>query len=288
MKILQALILSTLMIALPSFGCFANEPEPPTPTEAKDKVATQSEEEDSESFWEVEFGFVVGIGRSSVAGFNQSRHGNLIREPWFSGGYYNGNFFIETDPANGKPLTIGYTGFESDTVQLNFIATPAFVGFDDDMQKRGDSLTGIEDRSTSLDAGFELMSTHPFGQVGVRGLWDVSGVHEGFSLSTAYGYPVYLDKMVIWPSVTVTYINSAAADYYYGINPNEARIDRPIYQASGGLFTKLNLYLEYELPGRASLIGFSHYTISNDSIHQSPLVTYNTSFTVGMGIIWTF
>lgn len=288
MNLSYRIIGALLLILFGSFGTFANQIEPAATTAQTQTEKPAEEAEESESYWEIEFGFIVGVGKSSLNSLNQSERGNLINEPWFSGGYYNGNFFIESDPANGKPFTLGYTAYETDTLQINTILTPFFVGFDEEHQKRGDMLTGLGNRNGSLDAGIEILSTHKFGQIGFRALRDVVSAHGGFALATAYSYPVYLDKMVIWPSVTVTYASSEVNNHFFGIRPSEVRPDRPLYTAGSGFIAKMAFYLEYELTDRTNLIGFSHYTKTSSDIHQSPLVSRNYSFAAGMGVIWIF
>lgn len=257
-------------------------------TEVAVEISEDEKSEQEDRYWEVELGFIVGFGRNTLDWYNQSRHGNLIHEPWLAGGYYHGDFFVESNPAAGKLITVGYSLVDTDKWQVNLIATPFFLGFDEESQQRGNLLDGTHERETSLDAGIEMMYVSEAGQFGVRALHDTVGAHDGYAVALGYGYPVYLDKMAILPSLNLTYISSETNQYYYGVKSFEARNDLPVYDAGRGFVTKFNLYIEYELSERTALIGFSHLTFLNDDIHHSPLVARNTSFSVGMGMIWIF
>lgn len=258
------------------------------PEQEQQPPSSEEQEEQEDSYWEIELGFVFGAGRHSIGSLNKEEDVNFYTSPWLSGGYYNGNFFIESDPANDKFLTLGYTIVDKEQWQLNFIATPFFIGFDEENQQRGDLLTGLDPRTASLDAGLDLSYSNKYGQFGVRGVHDFIGVHSGYGLSLAYGYPIYLDKMAILPSVNVTYIAQETVDYYYGIDEFEQRPDRPLYSPGSGLVTRFNFYLEYELTERTSWITFGHLSLANDAINDSPIVTNSSSYGVGMGIIWIF
>jgi len=247
----------------------------------------QAENED-EAYWEIELGFMVGVGRAVVGSLNQSEQGYLIHGPWFAGGYYNGDFFVESDPGNAKPLTLGYTAYETEQLQVNVIATPFYMGFQEAGQQRGDMLTDLDDRNPSFDAGVEILATYKYGQVGVRVLNDIFNSHSGHTFDVMYGYPVYLDKTVLWPAVGVTYVSNEVNDYYYSIRPHEVRDDRPAYKAGAGFSAKFNLYFEHELTQRTSMIGFSQISILNDEVYNSPLVDHRIGFNLGIGMIWIF
>lgn len=256
--------------------------------ESGDEVTQEQTEPEKQSYWELEVGGAFMLGRYAMDSFNDSERGYYNIAPWLAGGYYNGNFFIESDPGNGKPLTIGYTSYESDSLQINLVGMPFFFGFEEDSQVRGDLLSGLEAREASFDAGIEVLSGFENGQIGVRLLKDISGTHKGAALDVVYGYPLYFDKTVIWPSVGFSYVTDKANNYYYGIRPDEVRQDRPLYQADGGLVAKFNLYFEHELSESNSIIGFSQVNVLNSAIVDSPIVEHRFSWTIGVGYIWIY
>lgn len=307
-----------LLLCTVSFGCQADEStaliqkqsqtQSQTQTQAQAQAQAQSkspakveslqaqsdesnesgEPEAPESYWEGEVGLILGLSRQPMGSFDSNENGNVLIGGLFSGGYYNGNFFIETNLAQGKVLTLGYTAYESDDLQLNLIAEPLFLGFDGDNQKRGDLLTGLDERDTSWDAGFELMSSFDFGQLGVRYLHDVSATHKGDALSLTYAYPLFYDKMTIWPSMGLSLINKKTTNYYFGVQVHEARLDRPLYQAGTGVVLKWGVYGEYELTDTWTLLGFARYNLLKGGIGDSPLTTRNNGMVIAAGITWRF
>ena len=253
-----------------------------------DKQKKKKQQDEEQPYWELEVGGALMLGRYAMDSFNDSETGFYRIAPWLAGGYYDGNFFVESDPGNAKPVTIGYTAYESDDFQLNLVAMPFFSGFNESAQMRGDLITGLEERSASFDAGIEILSSFEHGQVGIRALYDISEIHSGSVVDFVYGYPLYFDKTVVWPSIGVSYVTEEANNYYYGIRQSEVRPDRPFYEVDGGFVTKFNLYFEHELSETNSIIGFSQLNLLNSSIQGSPIVEHSYSFTIGVGYIWIY
>ena len=274
-----------------SFGCLADDSESAESAQSSSSE-TQTEQneqnEQNESYWEGEIGFIQGFRRQPLSSLDNSENGHFINSALFSGGYYNGKFFIETNPLQGKVLVLGYSAFESDDLQFNLIAEPYFTGFSAKRQKHGDLLTGIDKRKTSFDAGFELLSSADYGEIKLKFVNDISGIHKSYAAAVSYAYPLFFDKMVIWPSVGASLIGDKATNYYYGIKAHEARVDRAIYQAGSGVIVRWGVYGEYELSKRWTLLAFTRYSRFNSQISDSPLITRNSGLVIAMGATWRF
>ncbi|MCJ8270859.1 MAG: hypothetical protein MJK04_15835, partial [Psychrosphaera sp.] len=65
MNLSYRIIGALLLILFGSFGTFANQIEPEVATPQAEAQKTD-EAEESESYWEIEFGFIVGVGKSSL------------------------------------------------------------------------------------------------------------------------------------------------------------------------------------------------------------------------------
>ncbi|MFT4925483.1 MAG: outer membrane protein [Phenylobacterium sp.] len=266
----------------------SNQQKTPVESSSEPSEPSEPEAEESESYWEGEIGFIQGFRRQPLSSLDNSENGHMINSGLFSGGYYNGKFYIETNPLQGKILVLGYSAWESDDLQLNLIAEPYFTGFRAKQQQHGDLLTGIDKRKTSFDAGFELLSSADFGEIKFKFVSDISGVHKSYAAAVSYAYPLFFDKMVIWPSVGLSLIGDKATSYYYGIKAHEARADRAVYQAGSGVIVKWGVYGEYELSQRWTLLAFTRYSRFNSQISDSPLITRNSGLVIAMGATWRF
>jgi len=267
------------------FSTFIHAAEPPKAPTADLK---ESLDED-ESYWELDAGAMVNFSRSYIKGINHNEDGNAGVNILVSGGYYYKNFFVETHPLIGRPFTIGYSLQRTKRFVVNVIAESLFIGFDEDSQNHGDYLTGINERKTSLDFGLEASYSHKYGEARVRMMHDVSNTHKGYMVAFDYAYPIFHKRWVFWPSYGISWISDDTTDYYFGIDENEVRFDRPVYTPSSAITQRVSMYAAYQYNTHLSFIAHGAYAIFSNNINDSPLVKPNDdTYTIGMGVMWSF
>ncbi|NQY38126.1 MAG: MipA/OmpV family protein [Alteromonadaceae bacterium] len=258
-----------------------------SPKSSTDQIKESLDEEDS--YWELDLGIAVGFNRNYLKGVNDKEIGTFYRTVLLSGGYYYKDFFVEVHPLVGRPLTLGYSLQRTKHFVVNIIAESIFTGFDADSQNYGDTLTGINDRKTSLDAGIEVYYSYKHGEARFRALHDVSNTHKGYVIAFDYAYPIFMKRWVVWPSYGISWLSDHSTDYYFGINENEARPDRPFYQPGSSIIHNLRLYTAYQYNSYLSFFMHGSYSIVSNDINKSPLVSPNNdSLTLGMGVMWSF
>lgn len=251
-------------------------------------AAENKEQTASAHYWELDVGAVVGYSRNMIEGLDKNDRGDFGGSLVLSAGYYYRSFFIETSPTQNAPLTLGYSAYQDDKFQMNLIAEPSFLGFGEEDQRSGDSLTGIKDREASLDAGLEVLYSGKKFELRFKGLRDVSGTHQGNLLSLDLARPIYKRRWVILPSIGFTHLSNTTTDYYFGIDPSEARADRPQYTPGDGWIGRFNLYLDYAINNKLSAIAFGGYAWVDDNIKNSPLISQSDSFRLNVGLMWRF
>jgi len=190
------------------------------------------------------FGLSVGIGIRTNP-LNNSDNIPLVLLPNIS--YYGDQFFIDN-------LEFGYNLFDSETSQLNLLATPSydsvffnrwdpsniFVDIGASTNSPVDGITTREDNLTQIDP--EEVSKRKFSYLGgleysyswqqshlqLSLLTDISNIHSGSEARLAYQY-----KFNPYFSTTIgfTWKDQSLTDYYYGIDDNEIIDDRGAYQA---------------------------------------------------------
>lgn len=257
------------------------------PKASTEEIKEVLSEEDS--YWELDLGLVLNYNRSYINGINDNEDGDFGASIVISGGYYYKDFFIETHPFTGRPLTLGYSLQRTKNFVVNIIAESVFLGFDESSQNHGDSLTGINKRNTSLDSGIEAYYSHKYGETRLRLLHDISNTHNGFVIALDYAYPLFFNKWIVWPSYGISWLSDDSTDYYFGIDKNEVRPDRPEYTPSSAITHKLNIYAAYQHNTHLSFLVYGGYSIFSNNINDSPLVRPNNdSLQLGMGVMWSF
>ncbi len=245
--------------------------------------------DEDNSYWELDLGFSLEFNKNYIRGVNDNKNGDLTAIAILSGGYYYRDFFVEVSPLIGRPFTLGYSLQRTRHFVVNIIAESLFQGFDQSTQNHGSQLTGIKKRKTSLDAGLEVYYSHPYGETRFRALYDVSNTHDGYVVAFDHAYPLFMKRWTIWPSYGVTWLSENTTDYYFGIDENEVKPNRPFYQPSNSFTHKLNLYIAYQYNARLSFIGYGDYILFSGNIKNSPLVTEtNNSYRIGLGVMWSF
>ena len=98
-----------------------------------------------------------------------------------------------------------------------------------------------------------------------------------------------MKRWVIWPSYGISWISDDSTDYYFGIDEDEARPDRPVYTPNSAITHKLSIYAAYQYNTHLSLISYGDYVVFSNNINDSPLVSPNDdSIRIGMGVMWSF
>jgi outer membrane protein len=255
-------------------------------------LSTQAIEQnlaEDDSYWELDVGLAVTYGRHFIQGIDEHEQGDLNASVLLSGGYYYKDFFVEINPLIGRSLTLGYSLQRTQQFVLNVITESLFQGFDQSSQQRGNFLTGINDRKTSLDAGIEAYYSHKYGETRVRMLTDISNTHHGYVIAFDYAYPIFRKRWTFWPSYGISWLSEDTTNYYFGVSATEATPSRPVYQPTSAFTHKFNFYAAYQINAQLSLIFYGDYILFSQNIKQSPLISPNNdSYRIGTGVTWSF
>ena len=245
--------------------------------------------EEETSYWELDLGLMLNFHRSNIKGINKNKDGDLNLGVLVSGGYYYKDFFVETHPLIGRPFTLGYTLQRTKRFNVNIIAESLFTGFDEDDQDYGDYLTDINKRKSSWDLGIEATYSNKLGESRLRVMHDVANTHNGYMIAFDYAYPIFHKRWLFWPSYGITWLSNDTTDYYFGIDNDEVRANRPQYRAPSSFTHRLSLYTSYQYNTHLSFIGHGSYSIFSNAINDSPIVSPNDdAFVIGVGVMWSF
>jgi outer membrane protein len=150
------------------------------------------------------------------------------------------------------------------------------------------SLTGMAPREHGIDGGVSWQLGGAWGVAFVELLRDVSKASKGKEARLGYNYPVRRGRLWVRPQVVLSRRDSDLNNYYYGVLPEEARADRPAYEAQSGVMAEFGVQAAYELTMRWRLLGGVTLARLPDTVTGSPIVDQRTLRQVQLGVLYDF
>jgi MipA family protein len=198
---------------------------------------------------------------------------------------------------------LGYTVMNSSSATVNLVARVnsdrVFFGKTNTRLVRiGGTSTGAQpspqvpvrppDRDYAIELGAELLTDGTWGRLAVSAFADASGTHDGFELSARYDARWHRQRLVLEPSLAVTYKSRALNDYYWGVRPSESNAALPSYSVGAGISAAVHLRGSYHLSRSLRLVGSASYETLSSDVRRSPLVESRGVFGYFAGIAWQF
>lgn len=233
---------------------------------------------------------------------------------------YNGErFFIQN-------LDFGFILWESETQQLNLLATPSYdqvyfhrwnpSNFFIDSNGFATTGKGIEDgeeipvidggdkeliapgfedvqerelrnRRTAGLGGFEYNFTAELVDLQLQYVTDFTGVHDGDEVRVALAKYWATGRHRVSTSIGAIWQSSEVVNYYYGVTESEADL-RGTYSADAALTPVARVEWNYQLTERWDLRFLANYRQLPDEISASPLINDNKVITVFIGGVYHF
>jgi outer membrane protein len=258
----------------------------------------QAAEQDSQ--WQFSLGLGLGIRTNPVMDNDDIP---LIIIPRIS--YQGEHFFIQN-------LDFGYTFFENDKQQVNFLLTPSY---DQVFFNKWDINNFVERSGLALDASKENPTVEPTNNLidksllhkrrmaGLAGveyshsfydldiqlqlLTEATGYYKGNEVRIAVSKTINIGKQDVKLTVGTNWQDAKTLHYYYGLPQQEALHHMP-YNAADGVTGLLRFDWNYQLDEHWSLHFFTSYRHLSTSISNSPLVTTNNVITAFAGGVYHF
>jgi MipA family protein len=137
-------------------------------------------------------------------------------------------------------------------------------------------LAGMAKREPGIDAGAGFQVGAGWGIAFAELLHDVSAASRGSELRLGYKYPLRSGRLWVRPHATLSLRSSQLNDYYYGVRPDEARADRPAYEAGSGVVPELGIYAAYQLTERWRVLAGATVARLARTVRESPIVEHGT------------
>ena len=193
--------------------------------------------------------------------------------------YQGERFFIEG-------TTAGVRLYREEGIELAAILTPEFTSWDADDDP---FLAGMQDRDISADAGLRLrvpLGDYVLFATARQDLLDESGGQ----LVSLKGVRTFQHKgWRFTPGLEVEWLSGERAEWYYGVQNNEARAGRPAYDPGGSFAYSADLSVSYRFgETRWSAFGNVAGTLLGGDLRDSPITDEDWESTVILGASYRF
>lgn len=178
-----------------------------------------------------------------------------------------------------------YKIFTSDQFEISAIGNLRFDGYE---AADGEIFTGMEDRDMSFDAGIEAEIDTSFGEFGLGLVHDVTSTHKGFELSASYGVPFMFENGRVMPYIAANYQSEDLADYYFGVQQNEATSSRAFYQLDATTNIEIGIGSDWMFNNKHYIKADISYASYGSDIKDSPLVDKSGEAQILVGYAYVF
>lgn len=185
--------------------------------------------------------------------------------------------------------TLSYRLVEVDDLSISATASARLQGYD---AVDSPYLTGMKDRSNTVDGGvsldwngFSLSYTH-----------DVLSKHQGDEVALAYTQGFGVGTAEVMLGVGITWQSAKLNQYYYGVEPSEARaftvnntiFERTAFKVEDALLPEINLLVKYPILNSWILIGGAEVSYLPKEITNSPIIQNNNVWGIFTGVMTVF
>ncbi|KZY73941.1 hypothetical protein A3739_02645 [Oleiphilus sp. HI0067] len=173
---------------------------------------------------------------------------------------------------------VSYELYENGPFDANAKLAVRFDGYDAD---DSDFLKGMKDRDRSLDGGFSLgLQREDIARLELEYMHDTLSHHKGSETSIQLSRQFNKGPFFFVPEVSAHYLNQKLVDYYYGVEQNEATLERGRYEGRSGWNYRADLNFSTPiLFGGFTRLDLGYIWYSN-SITDSPIVDQTEGYNI--------
>jgi outer membrane protein len=223
---------------------------------------------------------LVGIGAGTIPEFSGSRDQRLLILPIIRADYRDRVYI------NALQAGAWLWDAEDKRVRVGLAIEPRFGWQASD----GTRVEGMERREFSLEGGPNVQVRTGFGVFYASMYQDLSGASNGQSAQLQFirairSSAALSPRLRLNASVGLQWISARTNDYYFGVRPQEARPDRPAYQAGAGTNLQAGINGVYLMERSSILFGVIGSWL-NDAVADSPIVEtrFQPVVYVGFGV----
>jgi outer membrane protein len=149
-----------------------------------------------------------------------------------------------------------------------------------------EEVAGLLERQWTIESapmiGWRRLPVH----VGFKAYWEMLDRHDGSMAELAFSLPRQFDWGYVVPSVEFRFLSEKYADYYYGVQPQEANASRPEYEPGSAVNPYVALRVGYRLGSRWMLTGKVGLEFLDATIKDSPIVNKERLWSTVIGVAY--
>ncbi len=207
----------------------------------------------------------IELGLATIY-YNNGINSDSELYPYIS--YSNDNFYFEG-------TSLGLNLIEGEIGDYFAYETYAFVNYELNSYEAESELVlnDIESTKNSIDLGFQLDVTSPFGGISFSVQHDVSNTYHGNQATLSFGFSVEGERWSFTPFISFDYLSKEYVDYYYYGNQGSLLLssENLIYKAESTINSSIGYLVDFELTDRWSIGHSLQYGLNGSAIKNSPL-----------------
>lgn len=154
-------------------------------------------------------------------------------------------------------------------------------------------LIGMDDRSGTLETGLRVGAQKGRYSASLTGLADTLSRHGGYQIDASVGADLVRSRTRgVSVNAGLRYQSSSLADYYFGVDPEEALITdalvRPAYETGDAFLPSVGVTGRQALGDKVVLFGIAQYEFLPDAITDSPIVDQSGQVFAFAGVAYNF
>ncbi len=174
----------------------------------------------------------------------------------------------------------------NDNWEVNFYGRYRFQKLDPD---RNEFYEGIDERKQTLDAGIQVLSSRPWGDLRLSWITDTLDRHNGQEVELSYRYHFDSGPWSISPFISISWQDADLTNYYFGVSQDEARLpDRPAYLPGESQWLNFGLNTSWQATDRITFFGNFGFGGTDSEVIDSPLLEESGFSAVFVGGTYTF
>jgi outer membrane protein len=159
---------------------------------------------------------------------------------------------------------------------------PRVYGYD------SSDIAGMHTRESSFEGGIAFSAKKDKAHIELMALTDVLGRYDSKIFQGEIGYDLEYSNFSIYPSIFAIWQSSQFVNYYYGVESDEATLQRAQYTPSSGLQVGIQTYIEYPLTEKLSAFVNLRADKLSQEATDSPLVNEDYIYSGLASLIYTF
>lgn len=184
-------------------------------------------------------------------------------------------------------LNIGYSLWQGGDVVVDALATPRFYEVKASFASN-DELDGIEETKPTYLAGLSVKYRGSLATTTLQLLGDVLE-SDGYELLASVSRAFEFDNgLSLVPSTGITWQSAALVDHFYGVQSNEASLNRPVYGGHSSANAHVSATALYDVGKHIQLLAQVKYEALGSGTRNSPVVDEDSIVTAVIGAVYHF